>query len=84
MKFAVIDEGAYRIYAGALDAPPGPGFIAGLVISRCDDAVAAPREAWKDLSLCAGYHWPTDASAISYAIRIGRKLIRSASQRLAC
>ena len=45
MIFDERTEGDYRIYAGALEAPRGQGYIAALVVNRIGDAGHKPREA---------------------------------------
>lgn len=84
MRFDECLEGDYRIFAGALDAPRGHGFIAAVVVSRVTGVKTGPREAWRDDSLACGHRWPCADEALSYAITRARELIRKRSQMLAC
>lgn len=76
-------EGDYRIYAGALEAPRGQGYIAALVVNRVRGS-GAPREAYRDDSLAGGHRWPCAHEALSYAVNRARKLIRNEPQLLHC
>jgi hypothetical protein len=77
-------EGDYRIYAGALDAPRGQGYIAAVVVNRVHGVGNSPREAYRDDSLACGYRWRSADEAINYAMNRARELIRSRSGQLAC
>ena len=57
MIFDERSEGDYRIYAGALEAPRGQGYIAAVVVNRVRGSVDAPREAYRDDSLACGHRW---------------------------
>ena len=52
MVFDERSEGDYRIYAGALEAPRGQGYIAAVVVNRVQGIGDGPREAYRDDS------WP--------------------------
>jgi hypothetical protein len=84
MRFDECHEGDYRIFAGALDAPRGQGYIAALVVKRVRGTCGAQAEAFRDDSLACGYRWPSPEAAISYAMKRARVLIRSGSGQLAC
>ena len=88
MQFDECQEGDYRIFVGALEAPKGDGYIAALVVNRVQGvqavSVARPREAFRDDSLACGYRWPSAEQAIQYAMNRARELIRTRSQMLAC
>ena len=87
MRFDECQEGDYRIFAGALDAPRGQGYIAAVVVNRVQgdfQADRACREAWRDDSLACGHRWPSPEEALSYAMARARELIRKRSQMLAC
>lgn len=84
MIFDERTEGDYRIYAGALEAPRGQGYIAALVVNRIGDAGHNPREAFRDDSLACGHRWPSAAEALSYALNKARELIQRDPQRLHC
>jgi hypothetical protein len=88
MQFDECQEGDYRIFVGALEAPKGDGYIAALVVNRVQGvqaaSVARPREAFRDDSLACGYRWPSADQAIQYAMNRARELIRTRSQMLAC
>ena len=83
MHFDERDEGDYRIYAGALEAPRG-GYIAAVVVKRIRGACGAQREAYRDESLACGHRWPSPQEALLYALDKARELIRRERQRLAC
>ena len=84
MIFDERTEGDYRIYAGALEAPRGQGYIAALVVNRIGDAGHKPCEAFRDDSLACGHRWPSAAEALSYALNKARELIQRDPQRLHC
>ncbi len=84
MQFLERTEGNYRIYVGALEASSGDGYIAAVVVTREASSDRAPREAYRDTSLCAGYRWPTAHDALGYAVARAREMIRTEPQRLAC
>jgi len=87
MRFDECLEGDYRIFAGALDAPRGQGYIAAVVVNRVQGERVdrgAHREAWRDDSLACGHRWLSAEEALSYAISRAREVIRKRSQMLAC
>jgi len=84
MIFDEQSEGDYRIYAGALEAPQGQGYIAAVVVNRVRGAVGAPREAYRDESLACGHRWTSPDEALSYALKLARELILRQPQRLHC
>jgi hypothetical protein len=84
MRFDECQEGDYRIFAGALDAPRGQGYIAAVVVNRVHGDPRAHREAWRDDSLACGHRWTSPEEALSYAMTRARDLIRKRSQMLAC
>ncbi|HEX7383321.1 MAG TPA: hypothetical protein VF291_03350 [Burkholderiaceae bacterium] len=84
MHFDERDEGDYRIYAGALEAPRGGGYIAAVVVKRIRGARDGPREAWRDESLAGGHRWLSPHEALHYALDKARELIRCERHRLAC
>ncbi len=75
MQFEESTEGPYRIYAGALEAPSGDGYIAALVVRRIDDRSPRGGEAFRDDSLACGYRWDTARDALFYAMRRARQII---------
>ena len=79
MQFAESNEGDYRIYVGALEAPGGGGYIAALVVRFRGDGLAdlgAAAPAYRDDSVACGYRWPSPAEAIAYAMARGREVVR--------
>ena len=85
MRFDECREGDYRIFAGALDAPHGQGYIAAVVVNRVlGDHHSHQREAWRDDSLACGHRWTSPEEALSYAMARARDLIRKRPQVLAC
>ena len=84
MIFDERSEGDYCIYAGALEAPRGQGYIAAVVVNRVRGIGDAPREAYRDDSLACGYRWKSAEEAIAYAMNRARELVRTRSRKLAC
>ena len=84
MHFDETNEGNYRIYAGALEAASGDGYIAAVVVNRMHDAGKPPREAYRDTSLSGGHRWRSAPDAISFAVARAREVIRTEQHRLAC
>lgn len=75
VQFEECSEGPYRIYAGALEAPRGGGYIAALVVKRFDDGSPRGDETFRDESLACGYQWKTARDALFYAMRRARQII---------
>lgn len=75
MVFEERKIGEYHIYAGALEAPTGDGYIAALVVQRQKPNGAA-REILRDDSIACGHRWPSPAAALAYAITKGQDAIR--------
>ena len=84
MLFDERNEGEYRIYAGALEAPQGDGYLAAVVINRLRGVKEPPREAYRDTAMAAGYRWASARDALSYALAKGLEMIRTERQRLTC
>lgn len=84
MIFDERTEGDYRIYAGALDAPRGQGFIAAVVVSRVRGEGPTPREVYRDDNLACGYRWRSAHEALLYAMKRAREVILRDPQRLHC
>jgi hypothetical protein len=76
-------DGDYRIYAGALEAPQGHGYIAALVVNRVDGVPDAPRETFRDDSLACGYRWLSSSEALTYAMNKARSIIQRERVELA-
>ena len=83
MRFQEIIEGNYRIYAGAVEAPRGDGYIAALVVNRLQGTVPQ-REAYRDESVACGHRWRSPEEAITYALSRAREMVRNQSRMLAC
>jgi len=83
MQFDQKHVGDYLVYAGALEAPLGDGYIAAMIVQRVQ-GVAAPREAYRDESVACGHRWPSADAAIAYAINRASEVIRNRSPLLAC
>ena len=81
MHFDERDEGDYRIYAGALEAPRGGGYIAAVVVKRIRGGLG---EAFRDESLACGHRWLSAQDALRYALDKARELIHRERHRLAC
>jgi hypothetical protein len=84
MNFGERDEGPYRIYAAALEASEGMGYVAAAVISRRGGTIDDPLEAFRDTSMANGYAWPSPDTALAFAIIKAKSVIRSEPHRLAC
>jgi hypothetical protein len=90
MRFEETHEGNYRIFAGALEAPRGDGYIAALVVNRVHSPGAGTgtghgiREAFRDDSLACGHRWSSADDALRYAMNKARELIRNRSESLVC
>ena len=87
MQFAEVNEGDYRIYAGALEASDGDGYIAALVVrhhgaDKLSHAATAP--VYRDDSVACGYRWPSPAEAITYALARGREVVRRQARDALC
>lgn len=77
-------EGPYRIYAGALEAPTGDGYIAAVVVRRLEPDSRSGREAYRDESLACGYRWESPHEALLYAVSRAREMISKRSNMLLC
>lgn len=77
-------EGPYRIYAGALEAPQGDGYIAAVVVSRFEPETRSGREAWRDESLACGHRWELPEDALLYALEKAREVIAKQARLLTC
>lgn len=85
MHFHETTEGDYRIFAGAIEAPPSRGgYLAALVVSRAGGQRTAQREAYRDTALAAGYAWPSPDEALRYALLRGQEIVRLRPALLAC
>jgi len=84
MNFDERIEGDYRIYAGALEAVQGDGYIAAVVINRVSGDKHLLREAFRDESLACGHRWPSPDAALLYALNKARELINTERFRLHC
>jgi hypothetical protein len=81
MHFDEQDDGPFRIYAGALDTPGGPGFVAAVVISR--RAAGANVEVWREFDIGGGRRWPRAVDAVAFAFARAQEVIRSRALRVA-
>jgi hypothetical protein len=84
MHFDERDIGDYRIFAGALEAPRGDGYIAAMIVQRLQGVPGAPREALRDESLACGHRWASPSDALAYAMSKAQEAIRNRSPMLAC
>ena len=84
MRFAVSNEGDYRIYAGAVASQRGEGFVATVVVNRVRGNVDKPRLAFRDEELAGGHLWPSAQAARLFAVAQAREVIRTEQHRLAC
>ena len=84
MHFDERNVGDYRIFAGALEAPVGDGYIAAMIVQRVQGVPGAPREALRDESLACGHRWASPDDALAYAIGKAQDAIRNRSPALVC
>ncbi len=84
MRFQECREGDYTIYAGAVEAPSGQGYIAAMVVSRAETPAGRPSVAFRDDSVACGYRWRSAEEAIAYALNRAREMVRRRSRMLAC
>ena len=84
MHFSMTNEGSYRIYAGAVCAQHGDGYVAIVVVNRVRGNGGKPREAYRDEMLAGGHRWPSPEAARLYAVAKAREVIRLEQHRLAC
>ena len=84
MNFDERTEGDYRIFAGALEALQGDGYIAAVVINRVNGVKHTPCEAFRDESLACGHRWPSPDAALLYALNKAREVIKTEHFRLSC
>jgi hypothetical protein len=84
MHFDERNEGDYRIYAGALEAPRGDGYIAAVIVSRVGGVSNTPREAYRDIALAGGHRWVSASAALSFAMTQALQVIRTQPDRLMC
>jgi hypothetical protein len=81
MRFQECREGEYKIFAGAVEAPRGDGYIAAMVVSRVEPR---PGGAFRDDSVACGYRWRSAEEAIAYALNRAREMVRRRSGMLTC
>jgi hypothetical protein len=84
MQFDERTVGDYRIFAGALEAPLGDGYIAAMIVQRVQGVPNTPREAYRDESVACGHRWASADAAIAYAMQRAADVIRQRSQLLTC
>lgn len=75
-------EGGYRIYASAIRAPGGKGFVAAVVVKRINGDTTASREAFRHESLAGGHRWPSPEAARLMAVAMAQQVIRNEPHRL--
>ncbi|MEP6873059.1 MAG: hypothetical protein ABI887_01720 [Burkholderiales bacterium] len=84
MHFDERNVGDYRIFAGALEAPIGDGYIATMIVQRVQGVPGAPREALRDESVACGHRWESPADALAYVMTKAQDAIRNRSPMLIC
>jgi len=88
MRFQECREGDYKIFAGAVEAPRGDGYIAAMVVSRVKPGASAGADrssvAFRDDSVACGYRWRSPEEAIAYALNRAREMVRRQSGMLTC
>ena len=77
------DYGDYRIYAGAMEATQGDGYIAAVVVSLHRTAGHAALEAFRDDSLACGHRWVSSKAALSFALDKGLEVVQRERHRIA-
>jgi hypothetical protein len=83
MQFDECEVGDYRIFAGALEAPKGDGYIATMIVERVSGVAGAPREVLRDEGLAGGHRWESAHDALAYAMNKAQEAIRKGSPMLA-
>ena len=81
MHFIEKDDGDYRIYTGALEAPQGEGYVAAVVVSKVRGVPGRPLETYRDIAIAGGHRWLRPEEALTYALDKAREVVRS--QRVA-
>jgi hypothetical protein len=84
MHFDEQDLGDYRIFAGALEAPQGRGYLAAMVVQRIQGLEGGPREALREENMACGHRWSSPKEALAYAIKKAQVAIRDHSHMLIC
>ncbi len=75
-------EGGYRIYASAIKAPGGRGFVAAVVVKRIETELGTPCEAFRHENLAGGHRWPSPEAAKLMAVAMAQQVIRNEPHRL--
>ena len=75
-------EGPYRIYASAIKAPGGKGFVAAVVVKRINGDLGTSREAFSHQNLAGGHRWPSPEAARLMAVAMAQQVIRNEPHRL--
>ncbi len=83
MQFHECNEGNYRIFAGALEAPRGHGYIAAVAVTRVRGDGRGGL-AYRDDAISCGHRWPTADEALHCAITTGQRLVREQAPALRC
>lgn len=78
MHFQEQTVGDFKIYAGAIEVAQG-GYVAAVVVKQVHGG-DAPREVFRDESMCAGRCWTDPESALHYAMTAARSVIRDRSR----
>jgi hypothetical protein len=84
MHFDERQMGDYRIFAGALEAPKGDGYIATMIVQRVRGVPGAPREVLRDEGLAGGHRWESAAEALAYAMGKAQEAIRKQTLLMSC
>lgn len=82
MHFDECFESGYRIFAGAVEAPRGNGYIAAVVVTR--PGIGGGRVAYRDDAISCGHRWLTPNEALDHALSTGQKVVRERSASLRC
>jgi hypothetical protein len=85
MHLQNLQEGDYRIYLGALEAPQARGYTAGVVVVQWRGhglVDGQPLELWRDDRLSCGHCWPSAEAALKYALGKARERIRQRKRAL--
>jgi hypothetical protein len=75
-------EGDYRIFASAIKAPGGKGYVAAVVVERIATESEHPRVAFRHESLAGGHRWPSPEAARLIAVAMAQQVIRNEPHRL--
>jgi hypothetical protein len=75
------EVGAYRIYAGAIEAPGG--YVAAAVVKQVKGAVGMP-EVYRNEAMAGGHRFATPDEALKYALAKAKEWIEPLMELAEC